>query len=210
MVAVVEAPSGETPSSAPPPPEGPEQGVIEEARRRARRRRVRSLLGCIVVAAIVGVTLTHAGAGNPARGRGLAAARPPAAVPASRASLPAVLSQPPYIGVACHVPNLVNCDRVGLAVWLRRPAVSVDATIAGRPLALDDPTWSGPARDGHRTLFAGFLQPAGLARLGVRADATGRWYGAGAPSPAVRLSIDYGRGRHATTDLSVLVTAGWG
>jgi hypothetical protein len=114
------------------------------------------------------------------------------------------------MGVACRVANSIACDRVGLAVWLRRPAVSVDATIAGRRLKLDDPSWSGRAREGLRTMFAGFLQPAGLAQLRVRPNASGRWYGVNAPSPTVRVWIDYGHGRYAATDVSVLLTAGWG
>src|SRR3954453_23491694 len=59
-------------------------------------------------------------------------------------------------------PNSFACDRVGLAVWLREPAVKVDAEIAGQRLQLDDPEWSGPAKEGQRAEFAGFLQPAGL------------------------------------------------
>ena len=42
-------------------------------------------------------------------------------------------AQDPSMGVACHVPNWIGCDRVGLAVWLRRPAIAVSATIPARP-----------------------------------------------------------------------------
>ena len=58
----------------------------------------------------------------------------------------------------------VACDRVGLAVWLRRPALAVTATINGESLKLD---WAGdrpPRFASHRprTAVDGFLQPAGL------------------------------------------------
>src|SRR5438270_737090 len=53
-----------------------------------------------------------------------------------------VFSKDPYMGVACHVANSIACDRVGLAVWLRRPAIAVSASIAGAILKLDDPQWS--------------------------------------------------------------------
>jgi hypothetical protein len=66
------------------------------------------------------------------------------------------------MGVSCRTPNSFACDRVGLAVWLREPAVRVDAAIADQELEPDDPEWSGPAEDGERRMFAGFLQPAGL------------------------------------------------
>jgi hypothetical protein len=64
------------------------------------------------------------------------------------------------MAVACHIPNSIACDRVGLAVWLRHPALSISATIAGAPLQLNNPDWSGPARHGRRRMFAGFLHPA--------------------------------------------------
>jgi hypothetical protein len=123
-----------------------------------------------------------------------------------------VLSQPPYMGVSCGVPNWIGCERVGLTVWLRRPALGVRALIAGHHVALDDREWSGPLRSGRRRWFAGFLQRRGLfGALGVKADAgPGRWMGRGAPSPAVRLWIDYGRGHLVVTSLPVFLHPGWG
>lgn len=124
----------------------------------------------------------------------------------------AVFSQDPYMGVACHVPNSVACDRVGLAVWLRRPAIAVSATIAGAPLKLNDPQWSSPIRDGRRTMFAGFLQPAGLTtRLHVIPESkTPVWLGNNAPTPLVRFRIDYGHGQIVATQANVWLSAGWG
>lgn len=218
MHQVIEVPSGDPAVKArsvqvhtPPPfsPDGPEQGVIEEARRRQRNRRL--LLTGIAAAAILVAGLAHLGAGGAALRPRPTALHPRTATPKPPAGSNAMFAQPPSMGVACRVPNSIACDRVGLSVWLRRPAVSVDATIDGRRLRLDDPLWSGPARDGRRTRFAGFLQPAGIVGiLHVRPDATDRWYGTNAPSTAVRLAIDYGRGRAAVADVSVLLTPGWG
>jgi hypothetical protein len=41
------------------------------------------------------------------------------------------LAQPPYVGIACKgVPNVTTCGRIGIAVWLKRPARRVDATLS--------------------------------------------------------------------------------
>lgn len=118
------------------------------------------------------------------------------------------------MGVACPVANSIACDRVGLAVWLRRPARAVTATIAGAPVALD---WHGdqpPASgaSGPRRAFDGYLQPAGIVtRLHVTPESGGlRWFGDGAPSPVVRFRIDYGHGRVVRTQQPVELAAGWG
>jgi hypothetical protein len=63
----------------------------------------------------------------------------------------ALFSESPYMGVACHIPNSIACDRIGLTVWLRRPALTVTATISGRSFALENRMWSGRARHGLRT-----------------------------------------------------------
>jgi hypothetical protein len=130
------------------------------------------------------------------------------------------------MGVACPKANAIGCDRVGLAVWLRRPAVSVSATIAGWPLKLD---WAGDRpsrylRHEPRRAFDGFLQPAGLAaHLHVRPDATsgldgpfcgcaeGRvWLGDDPPTPLVRLTIRYPDASTVVTQRRVTLSAGWG
>lgn len=126
----------------------------------------------------------------------------------------AVFTEDPYMGVHCAQANSVVCDRVGLAVWLRHPAVRVRATIAGQPLALD---WYG---DQHRvgplparTLLDGYLQPAHITTLlGVRPDPGGWWAGnaANSPAPIVRLWITYADGQPLTTRLRVPLSPGWG
>jgi hypothetical protein len=130
-----------------------------------------------------------------------------------------VLARDPYMGVSCGIPNSIACDRVGLSVWLRHPAVGVTATIAGAPVKLDDRQWSGPRRHGRRTLFAGFLHPAGIiGRLHVTPDpgSPTTWEANSAvpavsPPPAnVRLRIDYGHGLVVATQIRVELHAGWG
>ena len=118
------------------------------------------------------------------------------------------------MGVACPVANSIACDRVGLAVWLRRPAKTVTATIAGVPVALDwhgdRPPTATPPR--LRRAFDGFLRPAGIvSRLHVTpVPGSTRWLGSGAPSPLVTFRVDYGDGRVAVTRERVQLAAGWG
>jgi hypothetical protein len=124
-----------------------------------------------------------------------------------------MFSQGPDMGVACRVPNSIACDRVGLAIRLRRPAVAVSATVDGAPLRLNDREWSGPAHNGRRTMFVGFLQPAGLLNgpLKVRPDG-GRyhWIGSHPVFARVHIVADYGHGELASVTVSVEVRAGWG
>jgi hypothetical protein len=124
----------------------------------------------------------------------------------------AAFVQDPYMGVACHVPNWIACDRVGLAVWLARPA-TITATIGGASFRLDDPNWSYATRTGEKPLYvyAGFLQPAGLTtRLHVARAGGATWLGADAPSPLVRFRIEYGDGRVVVVRQHVGLNAGWG
>jgi hypothetical protein len=124
-----------------------------------------------------------------------------------------MLAREPGLGVACAVPNSIRCDRVGVEVWLRRPALSVRATIGGKPIELNDPTWSGPAVHGRRTMFAGFLSHAGMLNgpLKVHPDRGRYWWAGGTPtSVRVRIVADYGGGHSASATVTVLLGAGWG
>ena len=109
------------------------------------------------------------------------------------------------------------CDRVGLSVWLRKSAVAVSATIAGRPFRLSTQQAQPFLAPGERvgTMFTGYLQPAGIVpRLHVIPDDSPiRWWApspSNAPSPPVELRIDYGNGRRVVTKLDVPLEAGWG
>ena len=64
-----------------------------------------------------------------------------------------------FMGVRCYEPNSVRCDRVGLAVWLAKPAESLVAEIEGRSVELVSP---GEFVPGKGTGWEGYLQPAGL------------------------------------------------
>lgn len=130
-----------------------------------------------------------------------------------RISPSVAFSEAPYMGVRCPGPNSIACDRIGLAVWLKHPAYSVVASIAGARVSLD---WFGDQRllgrlKGPRRTFDGYLQPAGIvSRLHVRAAAGDAWYGEGAPSPMVWVLINYGHEHHAITQLRVPLGAEWG
>ncbi len=176
-------------------------GVIEAARRRQRRRRLRIALVVSILGAVVVLLMSSRGGDRP---RG--AARHAIAVPAAR-----LLAKPAYAGVACGVPNSISCDRLGLEVWLRRPAASVQATVAGQAMVLDDPLWSGPQHAGGRTAFAGFMRPAGLAaRFHLKPSAAGRWFGP-VPRPVpLTVLVRYGDGSVATATTTVAVAPGWG
>ena len=117
------------------------------------------------------------------------------------------------MGVACHVPNWIACDRVGLTVWLARRA-TVTATIAGAHVRLNDRHWSYVVHDHDRTqyVYTGFLQPAGLtARLHIKPNPdTLKWFGSNAPSPVVHFRIDYGPRNTVFAQRHVLLRPGWG
>lgn len=183
--------------------------VIERARRRQRRRWARVavlLLAAIAVAALTYMTTSAGGKAQPANA-------PHAALVAAGAVFDPARS--PYMGVDCPgTANSIACDRVGLALWLRRPAIAVTATIAGRSLTLhgarmNDPTSAAP---GPRKAFTGYLHPAGIIdRLHVRPVDGEHWYGDGpAPSPTVTLRISYPGDRVVTTRLHIDLNPGWG
>ena len=118
-----------------------------------------------------------------------------------------------YMGVACAKANVIACDRVGLAVWLRDSARAVEAEIAGRSFPLDDREWSAQAQDGVRRTFAGFLQPAGLTSPGplqVETDRSGRWDGRTPVNARITLIVTHVSGKRVQTQIRVALAAGWG
>jgi hypothetical protein len=131
----------------------------------------------------------------------------------ARTAAEELLSRESYMGMSCRIANSFACDRVGLAVWLREPAVRVDATIAGGELELDDPEWSGPVEEGERRMFAGFLQPAGLVDGPLEVTPDGgpdRWFGRDPVTTTVDLSIVRDDGATDTTSVEVPLSPGWG
>lgn len=126
--------------------------------------------------------------------------------------LPA-LARPPYMGVACRKPNSIACDRVGLAIWLEKPATGLDVTIAGRSVTMRSPG-TFVTRSGARTRWEGFLQPAGLKEgaLEVRPEpgTTDRWVGREPVSAHVRITAHYRDRTSASRTLRVRLRTGWG
>ncbi len=120
-----------------------------------------------------------------------------------------VLRRPPYMGLACPTPNSTACDRIGLAVWLKEPARSVTATIAGRPLRLRP----GGFGDRGTTSWEGYLQPAGLldGPLKITPD-RGRsfWRGGHPLYAAVSLTVENHEGSMHHILLRQPLAAGWG
>jgi hypothetical protein len=118
------------------------------------------------------------------------------------------LSRAPEVGVACPRANSIACDRVGLAVWLKRPADRVTATIDGRPLRLH-----AGRPDGREAWYQGFLQPAGLldGALKVTPD-RGRlhWQGRHPKDARLRIVIRRASGATDRASLTVPLRAGWG
>lgn len=100
--------------------------VIRDARRRQFRRRL--VLGIALVATGIACALYfglyRAGGGA---GSGSQAS--------SVTGLPLTLPRTPYAGLACG--NAAGqCDRVGLAIWVRHPARSVTALVHGQTIRL--------------------------------------------------------------------------
>lgn len=182
--------------------------LFGEGRERQRRRWRRSGASAVIAAALVLAVYAMdpfgagLGSGSPIR-------EPPGTVAVPGA---AVFSQAPYLGVRCAVPNSIACDRVGLAVWLKRPAYSVSASLDGRRLVLDrfGDELIGPDR--RRTEFDGYLRPAGITTaMGVRPIAgTEIWLGDHTPSVAVWVLINFGANHYTVTHERVPLSAGWG
>lgn len=120
-----------------------------------------------------------------------------------------VLRRPPYMGVACPTPNSIACDRIGLAVWLDKPARRVTANIAGRHLRLRAGGFGGQGP----TYWEGYLQPAGLldGPLKITADrGNDYWIGQHPLHAAVALTIKgQDRSLHHLL-LSLSLAPGWG
>ena len=165
----------------------------------ARTRLLLAGVSSLVLAAVI----WWASSGLTAGGGG----HPPSAtitVPSS-----AVLSRSPYMGIAvCH-PSSSACYRVGLAVWLKRPAVSVTATIAGVRSSLNrsDDRGIQMITSTRRREFIGFAKPPGIVpNTYLRTpDANPT-----TPMAVVKLTIETSNGKTVVTRLRAPVQAGWG
>jgi len=174
-------------------------GVIDDARRRQRRRRLG--WSAVFLAALAAFAFART---EPTGDR------PPGPPRAVRFAAPGrVFSREPSMGVSCSTPNSTACDQIGLAVWLKRPALAVSAEIRGRHFSLSDRSLSTPIVNHRRKDFTGYLRGIGLKR---RYHLPVHWEGAAQPPirPAVRVRIDYGSGPLVETRFRVWLRAGWG
>jgi len=119
------------------------------------------------------------------------------------------LRRSPQLGVACLKASSIACDRVGVAVWLKRPAKRVTATINGRALVLH----AGGLGGRGPTYWEGYLKPAGLLRgpLKVTPD-RGRyfWQGRHPKDVRVRIAIHRADGSTDRAAVTVALGSGWG
>jgi hypothetical protein len=106
----------------------------------------------------------------------------PLSVLLSAVSLGLGLVRAPYVGVACPGPNSTVCGRVGIAVWLARPATEVDATLGGRRTRLR--LVNAPSG-----MWVGFVRLR-LGALGLPAT----WYGTPARWMTLHLREQFGDG----------------
>jgi hypothetical protein len=118
-----------------------------------------------------------------------------------------LFTREPEVGVACPgMPNSIACDRVGVAVWLARPAVGMTATVEGQPLRLRRPHTAGG-------WWEGYLQPAGLldGALRVHPD-RGRsyWQGSHPRDAHLTLRIMRASGAIDPASATVALRPGWG
>lgn len=205
-------------------------GVIERARRRHRRRQQRLVV--LLLAATTAGAIAYVSTG--AHG-----ASPPSGPPAGDRSVAVAPSSVlgrsgPYMGLACRrgVANSIVCGRsgtgrVGFAVWLRRPAATVTATIAGRPLRLHGAYANQPTTwaVSPRKAFTGYLRlPRAVIvhRLHAPVDHCSRcatipgvcahWCDArpASKSTPIALRIRYPSGEIVTTRVHLPLEPGWG
>ncbi len=174
-----------------------------------RRRRRRTLVWIGLSACAFGLLTYALGSARIAAGPGPGVPEPAGTVAARPAAL---FSQPPYMGVRCPVANSIACDQVGLAIWLKRPAYSVTASIDGRKLAMVRVGDRLTLSKAPRTEFDGYLHPAGItSRMHVRPiQGTSTWLGDPTPFAAVSLLLNYGNGHYVTTRVQIPLMAGWG
>ena len=119
-----------------------------------------------------------------------------------------------YMGVRCREANSVSCDRVGLAVWLAKPAERLVAQIEGRRLELVSP---GEFVPGKGTGWEGYLHPAGLLEPGSPLAVTREqgeppdyWSGRTPVDARIRLTAVYSDGTSASKTIRAPLHPGWG
>lgn len=113
------------------------------------------------------------------------------------ASPPPLLLGAPFAGLRCSVATVRPCSRLGVAVWLRRPARTVEVRVDGRTVALA--TRPGRGRYRRWLFWQGIVHDRRAQRL---ADTGGRIL--------LRVTVRTDAGRTRTTSTRVRVSEGYG
>ncbi len=104
----------------------------------------------------------------------------------------------PYVGLACRQARRNPCTRVGLAVWVPRPATSVSADLHGHTLILvTGPGGSGEYAAGR--FWQAFFSDPSVARLAdasqrVRVDVRARLVSGEVRTAAASVPVSQGYG----------------
>lgn len=175
-------------------------GVIARARDHRRRRMLAIAAAAVVAGAAAGFASSALTGSAPT-------VQPPQAVSSDE-----LLAQTPYLGITCAN---TGCDSLGLSVWLRRPALSVTALVAGQRFRLDirDAVQYYPALARQRRMFVGYFHARSLfSKLHVATGPFVNWWAnprTDWPNPTVQIRVDYPDGRAVTTRLIVPLQSGW-
>jgi hypothetical protein len=112
------------------------------------------------------------------------------------------LPRDPYLGLRCYNPKVVQCGRVGLAVWLAKPARNVTAIVDGRDVVLR--TRAGGTGSYRRGLFwEGIFADPSAQRI---ADA----FGSASGAVTVRLRVVENDGSIGNANPTVPLSEGYG
>jgi hypothetical protein len=126
--------------------------------------------------------------------------------PSRRGLTPASL---PFLGVACGVPNLISCGRVGIGVALKRPAMMVTVQLAGHVVALAPP----PADSPGDIEWMGYLYDNSFRRgpLDVHVPpGVDHWAGGALVQAPVRVSAFFADGSVASVSGQAMLHPGYG
>lgn len=167
---------------------GEVEAVIRDARRRQFRRRL--VLGVALAATGIACAL-YFGLFRAGGGAGSGSQAP------SGAALPLALPRAPYAGLACG--NAAGqCDRVGLAIWVRHPARNVTALVHGQTIRLSTAAGGSGAYAKH-FFWQGFFHDPYVADLA-----------SGGGNVPVRIRVVSANGSLVVGRTTVYVSQGYG
>lgn len=127
--------------------------------------------------------------------------------PTKRSAEPLAPEIDPFLGVTCHVPNSIACDRVGVGVGFAAPAALVMVEVDGRLVTLNPPL------DPPDDLWQGYLYQAGLRHgplaVGIAPGAS-FWSGTREVRPYVTVTVFYEDGTVASRTSRGFLHPGFG